>query len=150
MLLWKRQALSPISATICHDPIGSSPASECARCTICSGFGFLLLHTPGVRLVRELECRIILRRVLLERHIDRNLTFWKLEVMQVARCDLHRALHAHLNPELNAPRAARCFSCLVGSLNLRIYLTHNANMIRTFRGSGNTFLRLFHFTFTLL
>ena len=153
MLLWIWQALFPISATVRHDPIGPSPACECASLTICSRLSFLLLNTLGVRIVREFECRIILRSVLLERHTDRNLTLWKLEVMQISRHDLCCSLHAHLDTDLNALLPTITESSLICCLHrfaLLIYLTHNANIIGTFRGYGNTFLRLFslyfHFT----
>ena len=64
--------------------------------------------------------------------------------MQIPRSNIHRSLQAYLNPELDAPPLCLC--------DLLIYLTHNAYIIGTFRGSGNVFLRLFslYFHFTLM
>ena len=95
MLLWIWQALFPISAILRYDAIGSPLAIV----------RFSLHHALSVCHIRIFERGIILRSVLLERHIDRNLTVWKLEVMQIPGGDLHRSLQAHLNTELNAPFA---------------------------------------------
>ena len=137
------QALFPSFAILRYDAMCAALASIAL---------FSLHHALPVRLIRELERGIILRSVLLERHIDRNLTLWKLEIMQISGHYIRCTLHAHLNTELNAPLAASSFSCFICSLYLCIYLTHNAYIIGTFRGSGNTFLRLFslYFHFTLM
>ena len=137
MLLWIRQALFPISAIVCHDPIRFSPPGERTSSPSFSGLSFFLLHPILISLIRELERAVILRCMLLERHTDRNLPSWKFEIMQISGCDIHRALQSHLNTERHSDALSSYDTSIVCRFNRLfciIHISHNSQYYRCFLG----------------
>ena len=137
MLLWIRQALFPISAIVCHDPIRFSPPGERTSSPSFSGLSFFLLHPILISLICEFKGAVVSWCMCFERHIDRNLPSWKFEIMQISGCDIHRALQSHLNTERYPDVLTSYDTCIIRGfygLFCLIHISHNSQYYRCYLG----------------